>query len=157
MVLGATLNIDNSSVYIQDHWTVNNQISADIGARYEHVTAVSSGDIFGPKTNRVVPRLGLGYDIASNGDHVVHVTFGQYPRLCGEPGRRQRGRQPGRHLQHLSGTGGPGADFAPGLNATNYPVTPGNCVAVTVPLANVFVNPNTKSALTNEFTASTTA
>ena len=77
-VVGATLNIDNSSVYIQDHWTVNDRISADIGARYEHVTAVSSGDDLRTETNRVVPRLGLSYDIAGNGDHVVHVTFGQY-------------------------------------------------------------------------------
>ena len=43
--VGATLNIDNNSLYFQDHWAINGRWSADLGARYEHVKAVSTGDI----------------------------------------------------------------------------------------------------------------
>jgi len=77
-VIGATLNIDNSSLYLQDHWAINDRLSADIGARYEHVKAASTGDIVSVRTNRIVPRLALGYDVAGNGTHIVHVTYGQY-------------------------------------------------------------------------------
>src|SRR6185503_12753974 len=41
-VIGATLNIDNHSLYVQDHWAINNRWSADIGARFEHVKALST-------------------------------------------------------------------------------------------------------------------
>jgi hypothetical protein len=154
-VIGATLNIDNSSLYVQDHWTINDKLSADIGARYEHVSAVSTGDIFGPKTNRVVPRLGVSYDVAGNGDHVVHVTFGQYSGRYSETqvGGNSPVGNPADIFSVYQGPAGQGLDFAPGLSVANYPVNADNA-AVFVPLANVFVDPNTKSALTNEFTAS---
>jgi len=154
-VIGATLNIDNSSVYVQDHWTINDKLSADIGARYEHVTAVSTGDIFGPKTNRIVPRIGLSYDISGNGDQVAHVTFGQYSGRYSETqvGGNSPVGNPADVFSLYQGPAGQGVNFAPGLNVANYPVNNDNA-AVTVPLANVLVDPNTKSALTNEFTAS---
>ena len=28
---GATLNVDNQSIYLQDHWVINNHWSADLG------------------------------------------------------------------------------------------------------------------------------
>ena len=76
--IGATLNIDNNSVYVQDHWTMNDKLSLDLGARYEHVTAVSTGRHHGIEANRIVPRIGASYDITGNGNQVAHVTFGQY-------------------------------------------------------------------------------
>jgi len=154
-VIGATLNIDNSSVYVQDHWTVNGKISADIGARYEHVSAVSTGDITGPKTNRIVPRLGVSYDVMGNGDHVIHVTWGQYSGRYSETqvGGNSPVGNPADIFSIYQGPAGQGINFAPGLNVANYPVN-GDNASVTVPLANVFVDPNTKSALTSEFTAS---
>ena len=30
---GAKLNVDTNSVFLQDHWTVNNRLSADLGMR----------------------------------------------------------------------------------------------------------------------------
>src|SRR5262249_8585931 len=76
--IGATQNIDNSSVYVQDHWTITNRLSADLGARCEHVRATSPGDITSVKTNRIVPRLALAWDLAGTGAQIVHVTYGQY-------------------------------------------------------------------------------
>jgi len=153
--VGATLNIDNSSIYAQDHWAISNNLSADLGARYEHVLAESTGNIVGVKTNRIVPRLALSYDVAGNGNHVVHVSFGQYSGRYQENqvGGNSPVGNPADIFSLYQGPAGRGLDFAPGLNVANYPVNSDNA-SVTVPLANVFIDPNTKSALTNEFTAS---
>ena len=154
-VIGATLNIDNSSIYVQDHWAINDRWSADLGARYEHVLAESTGNIVGVKTNRIVPRLAASYDVTGNGNHIVHVTFGQYSGRYQEVqvGGNSPVGNPADIFSVYQGPAGQGLNFAPGLNIANYPVTPDNA-SVTVPLANVFVDPNTKSALTNELTAS---
>jgi Carboxypeptidase regulatory-like domain/TonB-dependent Receptor Plug Domain len=154
-VVGATLNIDNSSIYVQDHWAINAKVSADLGARYEHVLAESTGNIVGVKTNRIVPRLGVSYDVAGNGDHVVHLTFGQYSGRYQEVqvGGNSPVGNPADIFSLYQGPAGQGLGFAPGLNVANYPVN-GDNASVTVPLANVSIDPNTKSALTNEFTAS---
>jgi hypothetical protein len=153
-VVGAQLNIDNSSLYVQDHWAINGRLSADIGARFEHVTANSTGDISGPKTNRIVPRLALGYDVKGNGDHVVHVSYSQYSGRYQETqvGGNSPVGNPSDFTSFYTGPAGQGVNFAPGLSVANYPVTPDNA-SVLVPTANVFVDPDTKSALTQEFTA----
>ena len=154
-VVGATLNIDNNSLYVQDHWAVNGHISADLGARYEHVAAVSTGDIVGVKTNRIVPRLAVAYDIQGNGNHVIHASYGQYSGRYQENqvGGNSPVGNPADIFSFYQGPAGQGIDFAAGLNPANYPVNSANA-SVTVPLANVFIDPNTKSALTQEFSAS---
>jgi hypothetical protein len=153
--VGATLNIDTSSFYVQDHWAINARLSADLGARYEHVKALSTGDILGVKTNRIVPRLALGYDVQGNGNHVLHVTYGQYSGRYQENqvGGNSPVGNPADIFSIYQGPAGQGLNFAAGLNPANYPVNAANA-SVTVPLANVFVDPNTKSALTQEFSAS---
>ena len=54
---GAVLNVNNNSFYVQDHWTISGRLSADLGARYENVHALSTGDVTSVQTNRIVPRL----------------------------------------------------------------------------------------------------
>jgi hypothetical protein len=154
-VIGATLNIDNASVYVQDHWAINDHWSADLGARYEHVRAISTGDILSISNNRIVPRLATSYDVLGNGDHVVHVTYGQYSGRYNEAqvGANSPVGNPADIFSIYQGPAGQGLTFAPGLTVTNYPVTPDNA-SVTVPLANVFIDPSTKSPLVHEFTAS---
>ena len=51
---------------------------ARLGARYEHVKALSTGNIVGADNDRIVPRLALTYDVLGNGNHVAHVSFSQY-------------------------------------------------------------------------------
>ena len=77
-VRGAVLNVDNNSLYVQDHWTINGRLSADLGARYEHVKALSTGDIQSVDVGRIVPRLGVAYALDDNGDKIVHFNYGQY-------------------------------------------------------------------------------
>jgi carboxypeptidase family protein len=153
--IGAVLNIDNNSLFVQDHWAINNHWSADLGARYEHVKGQSTGNILSIDNNRIVPRLATAYDVMGNGDHVVHVTYGQYSGRYNEAqvGGNSPVGNPADIFSLYEGPAGQGLNFAPGLNIKNYPVTPDNA-SVTVPTANVFVAPGTKSPLVHEFTAS---
>jgi hypothetical protein len=154
-VIGATLNIDNTSLYVQDHWAINSRWSADLGARFEHVKALSTGDILSVKGNRIVPRLGTAYDIQGNGNHVVHVTYGQYSGRYNEAqvGGNSPVGNPADIFSFYQGPAGVGLNFAAGLDPKNYPVNSSNA-SVTVPTANVFLDPDTKSPLTHEVTAS---
>src|SRR5262249_35909983 len=52
---GGTMNIDNNSAFVQDHWAINGHWSADLGARFEHVKALSTpSDIQSIDSNRIV-------------------------------------------------------------------------------------------------------
>jgi hypothetical protein len=153
--VGATLNIDNNSLYIQDHWAINGHWSADLGARFERVKALSTGDILSVSGNRIVPRLGATYDIQGNGNHIVHATYGQYSGRYNEAqvGGNSPVGNPADIFSLYQGPAGQGLNFAPGLDIKNYPVNPDNA-SVTVPTANVFTDPGMKSPLIHEFTTS---
>jgi outer membrane receptor protein involved in Fe transport len=152
--IGAVLNIDNNSLYVQDHWTINNRWSADLGARYEHVKALSTGDILSVNSNRIVPRLSTSYDINGNGDHVVHLTYGQYSGRYNEAqvGGNSPVGNPADIFTIYAGPAGQGVNFAPGFDVKNYPVNAD--ASLTVPTANIFTDPNLKSPLVHEVTAS---
>lgn len=153
--IGATLNIDNNSLYVQDHWAINTHWSADIGARFERVKALSTGDILSVENNRIVPRLGSAYDIKGNGSHLVHFTYGQYSGRYNEAqvGGNSPVGNPADIFSLYQGPAGVGLNFTPGLTVANYPVNPDNA-SVTVPTANVFTDPGMKSPLIHEFTTS---
>ena len=154
-IKGAALNVDNNSLYLQDHWTINGRWSADLGARYEHVNATSTGGIVSIDNNRIVPRLAIGYDIKGNGDHTVHASYGQYSGRYDEAqvGQNSPVGNPPDITSIYQGPAGQGFNFAPGTNVANYPISSANS-SVTDPTKNVFMAPGTKSPLTHEFTLS---
>jgi outer membrane receptor protein involved in Fe transport len=154
--IGATLNIDNHSLFIQDHWAINDRWSADLGARYEHVKALSNpGNILGVDNNRIVPRLSASWDIAGTGAHVVHLSYGQYSGRYNEAliGANSPVGNPADIFSGYQGPAGQGVGFAPGFNVANYPVNSSNS-SVTVPTANIFMDPSTKSPLVHEIQTS---
>ena len=153
-VRGATKNVDNNSAFVQDHWAANRHLSTDLGARFEQVKIASTGNIISINTRpRVVPRLGLSYDLTGSGDHVVHVTYAQY---SGRYNENYAGNSPVGNAPEIdtvyTGPAGQGVGFAPGFNLANYPASTANYV--NVPTANIVEDPHTKSPLTQEFTAS---
>jgi hypothetical protein len=155
-IKGAALNIVNNSLFLQDHWTINGRWSADLGARFEHVTAVSTGGIVSIDNNRIVPRLAVGYDIQGNGNHTVHASYAQYSGRYNEAqigGNSPVGNPPFIQSTY-QGPAGQGYGFAPGVNVANYPITAANVTGLADPTQNVFMAPGTKSPLTHEFTAS---
>jgi len=155
-IKGATLNIDNQSVYVQDHWTLTPRWSVDLGTRFEHVKASSTGGVVSVVTNRIVPRLGVGYDVAGSGDHVIHVGYGQYSGRYNEViiGKNSPvGNAP--EIDSLyQGPAGQGYAFAPGMTIANYPLTPANVTLLNDPTQNVFIDRDTKSPLTDEVSVS---
>ena len=147
-VRGAVLNVDNNSIYGQDYWTINGHLSADLGARYEHVKAASTGAIVSVDTNRIVPRLGLAYDVNGDGDHVIHAAYGQYSGRYDEAqiGANSPVGNPPDIEPIYRGPAGQGVNFAPGFNLANYPITSTNA-SVSDPTQNVKMDPNLKSPL----------
>jgi Carboxypeptidase regulatory-like domain len=152
-VKGAVLNINNNSIYVQDHWAINNHLSADLGARFEHVTAVSTGDIESTNTSRIVPRLGVSWDVSGNGQRVVHLTYGQYSGRYNEAQIAPNSPvgNPADIFTVYSGPAGQGRNFAPGFDIKNYPVDPN--ASVTVPTINVFTQ-DLSSPVVHEFSTS---
>ena len=62
-ITGAVLNNDSNSLYLTDHWVISSRVSADLGARYEHVNAESTGDLVSISNNRIVPRVAAAFDV----------------------------------------------------------------------------------------------
>jgi outer membrane receptor protein involved in Fe transport len=150
-VKGARMNVDNHSFFAQDHWTINDRWSADLGVRFEHVKVVSTGDIVSIDTGRAVPRLALAYDVGGDGDRVVHFTYGQYSGRYNEAqiGANSPVGNPAEIDITYRGPAGQGVDFAPGFNLANYPVNPANASA-SDPVQNVFMEEGLKSPLVHE-------
>ncbi len=118
-IRGAILNVDNNSVYAQDHWTLTDKVSADVGARFEHVRTKATGGLIGIDTDTIVPRLALAYDINGDGKYVAHVTYGHYSGRYNEAqiGANNERRQPEPAPRRVHGPGGSGARFRPGLRS----------------------------------------
>ena len=95
------------------------------------------------------------YDVKGNGNHIVHVTYGQYsgPLQRGADRQQQPGRQPGRHLQPLPGAGGPGPRLRAGTEPGELSGQPDNASVIDAD-ANVFTDPAMKSPLIHEFSTS---
>jgi len=152
---GATLNIDNHSFYVQDHWTMNARWSADIGTRFEHVKSKATGGIVGVNNYRIVPRLAMAYDVRGNGNHIVHVTYGQYSGRYNEV--QIRSNSPVANPLYIAtvyqGPPGQGANFAAGFDPKNYPLTPANAT-VSDATQNVKLDADMTSPLTHEFSTS---
>jgi hypothetical protein len=157
-VRGATMDVNNNSAYVQDHWTIGRKLSADLGARFEQVKVVSTGDITSINTTpRLVPRLGLSYDIRGDGTDIAHATYAQYAGRYNEAqvGGNSPSGNPSYYSFFYTGPTGTGLNFAPGLNPANYAVAADNIAfPIEIPTQNVRVNDRMKTPLTHEFTVS---
>jgi hypothetical protein len=156
---GATMNINNHSAFLQDRWSISDRLSANLGLRFEQVKVESTGEIVSVNTNpRIVPRLGLSYDVAGDGANVIHATYGQYSGRYSEAqvGGNSPVGSPATLSRYYTGPEciGDETTCAAGFALTNYPITPSNLERVEVPLANIFVDQKVTTPLTHEFTAS---
>ena len=159
-VRGATMNVNNNSIFVQDNWNITNKLTANLGARFEQVKVESTGDIVSINTNpRLVPRLGLSYDIRGTGSSMAHVTYGQYSGRYNEAqvGNNSPVGNPNYLPLFYQGPAGQGWAFAQstGMNLANYPITASNFAgSPEAPTANVFVDDDLKTPLVHEFTLS---
>jgi hypothetical protein len=148
-VRGAKIDIRTTSLYIRDHWSINRHWSVDLGTRAEIVRSNATGDIVGVDTRTIVPRLGVAFDPAGDGDMVFHSTYGHYAGKYNEAqfSRNTNVGNPDVLLGVYLGPPGQGRDFAPGFDPDNYLILGG-----AFPAANVFFERGLSSPITREFT-----
>ncbi len=148
---GAALNVDTQSIFAQDHWTMNNHLSADLGVRFEHVRSEATGGFIGLNTDTVVPRLAAAYDVKGDGVYVAHVTFGEYSGRANEAqiGANNNVGNPDLLLGVYTGPAGSGRDFGPGFDPSNYVTVVGQ-----FPTKNISLAKGLRTPLTKEFTTS---
>jgi hypothetical protein len=150
-VRGAVLDVDNHSLFAQDHWTINGRVSADLGFRYERVRSEATGNVAGVDTGTIVPRLALAWDVAGSGKQVAHVTYGHYSGRYNEAqiGGNNSVANPDAVFGLYAGPPGRGRNFAPGFNPANYQIVDGR-----FPTANTSLAPGLSSPIAKEFTVS---
>lgn len=146
---GAVLDIRTISLYLQDRWAANPNLTLDLGFRFEKVDSEATGGIVGVDTSAFVPRLGATYDIKGNGKYVAQATYGHYAGKYSESqfGNNTSVGSPDEIIGIYDGPAGQGRSFAPGFNPANYEPVEGE-----FPTANVFFEDGLSSPITREWT-----
>ena len=147
---GAKVNINTTSLYLQDRWTVSPRLTLDLGTRFEAVRTNATGDISSVDAGTIVPRLAASYDLQGNGQTVLYSTYGHYSGKYSQvqfAADTNVGR-PSEVDYVYTGPAGSGSDFAPGFDMANYT----QAIYASFPTANVRVADGIKSPLTREFT-----
>jgi hypothetical protein len=148
-VRGATIDINTTSFYAQDRWSLNDHWSAVVGTRMELVRSDATGGIVGVDTSTVVPRLGVAFDPAGNGTLVLRATYGHYAGKYGEAqfSRNTNVGNPDVLVGVYVGPPGLGRGFAPGFDVSNYVFVDGS-----FPAANIVFDDDLSSPVSKEFT-----
>ena len=69
----------STAFYIEDTWTVTDDITATIGLRNESFNNKNaSGQSFVKIDNQLAPRLGISWDVNGDGDSKLFANFGRY-------------------------------------------------------------------------------
>ena len=147
---GAQFNINTTSLYLQDRWTVTPRLTLDLGTRFEAVRTDASADFTSVDATTIVPRLAASYDLQGNGQTVLYGTYGHYSGKYSQvqfAANTNVGR-PSEVDYVYTGPAGSGGDFAPGFDLANYT----QVIFANFPTANVRVADGIKSPLTREFT-----
>ena len=145
--------MDNNSFFAQDHWVDQQQLSADLGLRYERVRSEATGDIVGVDTDTVVPRLARRPTTSrATASKIVHVTYGHYAGRYNEAqiGNNNNVGNPDLVARHLQRPGR--ARVAASPRDSTRPTTrpsPGQ-----FPTANIFFEDGLSSPTVKEFTTS---
>ena len=146
---GARLNIDTTSLFLQDRWTPVARLTLDAGVRYERVRSEATGELISVDTDTVVPRLGATVDLTGSGRYVVQATYGHYAGKYSEAQFSQNTNvgNPNELVGIYTGPAGQGRGFAPGFAPDNYETVFGD-----FPTANVFFEDGLSSPTTREWT-----
>jgi len=146
---GASLNIDTTSLFVQDRWTPTARLTLDAGVRYERVRGEATGELLAVDTDTIVPRLGATYDLTGSGRYVLQGTYGHYAGKYSEAQFSQNTNvgNPNELVAIYTGPAGTGRGFAPGFDPNNYETIFGD-----FPTANVFFEDGLSSPVTREWT-----
>src|SRR5688572_28562059 len=146
---GARLNINTTSLFVQDRWAAGSRLTVDAGFRYERVRGEATGELIAVDTDTLVPRLGATFDLTGSGKYVLQSTYGHYAGKYSEAQFSQNTNvgNPNELIGIYTGPAGQGRGFAPGFNPNNYSTIFGD-----FPTANVFFEDGLSSPTTREWT-----
>ena len=150
-VLGASIDINTLSFYVNDSWAVNDHVSVNLGVRAEKITSDATDSLVGLDTSAAVPRLSLAYDPLGDGRFTFQTTYSHYVGKYSESQFARNtivGIAPELEQEYI-GPPGQGRNFAPGFDDANY-----ETVGADFPTQNVFFEDGLKSPRTKEFTVS---
>ena len=77
-VRGSKLDIETTSIFLNDKWRLNDHWSFNLGFRYEDVQGDATGGIVPVDTSALVPRLAASYDVRGDGKYKVDITYAEY-------------------------------------------------------------------------------
>ena len=148
---GARIDINTTSFFLNDVWTLNEHFSFNLGVRGETVDSEATDGITTVDTSSVVPRLGVAYDPLGDGRFTIQSTYSHYAGKYSEAQFAEITNvgNPDVLLGIYTGPPGEGRSFAPGFDVDNYVIVDGSFAT-----QNVFFDPGLKSPLTKEFTVS---
>ena len=148
---GAKLDIETTSLYINDRWNLDEHWSFNAGFRYEQVDGAATGGLAPVDTSALVPRLAASYDLKGNGKYKFDLTYAEYAGKYNETqfGGTTNVGNPDVIYSYYIGPDGVGLDFAPGFDLNNY--VPYNSA---FPTKSVFFEDGLSSPIVREFTVS---
>jgi len=71
-------NFRTNSLYANDHWRFNDHFTFNLGVRYDKNDGKNSAGAKTASDSKVSPRVGLAYDVKSDGDITVYANYGTY-------------------------------------------------------------------------------
>jgi outer membrane receptor protein involved in Fe transport len=149
---GAVLNVNTTTLYLNDRWTLNDHWSFNLGARFEQVRSdTTSPSISGIDTTTLVPRLGVDFDPTGSGRFKLQGTYSHYAASYnpGQFGNNQGAGNPSLVYGIYIGPAGEGYNFAPGFDPKNYQL-----LNASLPTGNVSFEKGLSSPLVKEWTLS---
>ena len=71
--------VTSSAIYIQDTWSVTDQLVLNLGLRYSNVSnTVSDGRKYVDVKGHIAPRAQEIYDLNGDGETKIYATYGRY-------------------------------------------------------------------------------
>jgi hypothetical protein len=147
---GARIDINTTSLYFEDRWTVTPKLTVHLGTRFEAVRSDATGDITTVDTTSIVPRLGAAYDLQGDGATTLQATYAHYSGKYNQVqfSANTSVSNPSEIDYVYAGPAGQGSDFAPGFDVSNYR----QAVFANFPTANVRFADDIQSPSVREFT-----
>lgn len=149
-VVGAQLEIETTTLYLNDRWRWNDRWSFNLGLRWESTDSRTNAGIPPVATDAWQPRLAASWDVGGDGRWTASATWGRYAGRFNHNlfGDSVNVLAPNQFLLLYLGPPGIGLDFAPGLDPASY------LAIFALTSDNVAIDPGTSSPASDEWTVS---
>jgi hypothetical protein len=71
-------NFNTNSFFVNDKWRLNNNLSFNIGVRYDKNDGKDASGTLVAKDSKISPRLGVVWDLKGDGEWMVNASYGTY-------------------------------------------------------------------------------